>query len=138
MIFRDDITTRRIYKFEKEYFRGEPLMPMKYLQELAQKIWDSEGREDPMPRVVSGSGTKYNGRYYSYFDEGRVELARSERKRTVLIHEMVHALGYDNHNDDFTCKYFELLEQFAGCSRRDLLYIGIEYKLVEEPEADIW
>ena len=138
MVFRDDITTRRIYKFEKEYFRGEPSMPMKYLQELAQKIWDSEGKEEPLPRVVSGKGTKYNGRYYSYFDGEKVELARSERKRTVLIHEMVHALGYDDHDSEFACKYFELLEQFAGCSRRDLLYIGIEYKLVEEPEADIW
>jgi hypothetical protein len=138
MIFREDITTRRIYKFEKEYFRGEPLMPMKTLQALAQKIWEWEGKEEPLPRVVSGKGTKYNGRYYSYFDGEKIELARSERNKVVLIHEMVHALGYDDHDADFTMKYFELLEQFGICSHRDLLYIGIEYKLVEEPDADIW
>jgi hypothetical protein len=138
MIFREDINTRKIYKFEREYFWGEPSLPMKMLQDLANRIWESEGKEEPLPRVVSGKGTKYSGRYFSYFDGEKIELARSERKRTVLIHEMVHALGYDKHDDGFACKYFELLEQFAGCSRRELLYIGIEYKLVEEPEADIW
>ena len=138
MIFREDITTRRLYKFEKEYFWGEPCLPMKYLQELAQKIWESEGKEEPLPRVVSGKGTKYSGRYFSYFYGEKIELARSERKKFVLIHEMVHALGYDKHDSEFACKYFELLDQFGICSRRDLLYIGIEYKLVEEPEADIW
>ncbi len=138
MVFREDITTRRLYKFEKEYFWGEPSMPMKVLKELAAKIWESEGKEEPLPRVVSGKGTKYSGRYFSYFDGDKIELARSERKKFVLIHEMVHALGYDKHDSEFTCKYFELLDQFGICSRRDLLYIGIEYKLVEEPEADIW
>lgn len=146
MVFRNDITTRRIYKFEKEYFRGEPSMPMKVLRDLAKKIWEEEGfagkyfgdKVKPLPRVVSGKGTKYNGRYYSYFDGDKIVLARSERNKVVLIHEMVHALGYDNHDADFTMKYFELLEQFGICSRRDLLYIGIEYKLVEEPDADIW
>lgn len=138
MVFRNDITTRRIYKFEKEYFRGEPSMPMEVLKDLAKKIWEWEYKEEPLPRVVSGKGTKYNGRYYSYFDGEKIVLARSERNKVVLIHEMVHALGYDNHDADFTMKYFELLEQFGICSRRDLLYLGIEYKLVEEPEADIW
>lgn len=146
MVFRKDINTRRLYKFEREYFRGEPELPMRVLQTLAKKIWEEEGHAGkylfdevkPLPLVVSGRGTKYNGRYYSFYDGKRIEIARTERKKYVLIHEMVHALGYDEHDCRFTKKYFDLLETFGICSRKELLYIGIEYGLVEEPDADIW
>ena len=146
MIIREDANTRRLYKLEREYFRGEPELPMKTLQDLAYKIWEEEGytgkyygtKAKPIPPVVSGKGTKYNGRYYSYFDGQKIELARTERKKYVLIHEMVHALGYDKHDRKFVEKYFDLLETFGVCDHRELLYIGIEYNLVEEPEADIW
>lgn len=140
------LDTRRLYKFEKEWFRGEPNLPMKALQELANDIWKEAGytghyygdKVKPMPAVVAGKGTKYNGRYYSYCDGERVELARSERKKFVLIHEMVHALGYDDHDEDFVDKYFELLDYYKVCDRRTLLQIGVEYGLREEPDADIW
>lgn len=140
------LDTRRLYKFEKEWFRGEPNLPMKVLQELAHDIWKEAGhtgyylgdKVKPMPAVVAGKGTKYNGRYYSYCDGKRVELARNERKKFVLIHEMVHALGYDDHDEDFVDKYFELLDHYKVCDRRTLLTIGINYGLREEPDADIW
>ncbi len=140
------LDTRRLYKFEKEWFRGEPNLPMKALQELANDIWKEAGytghyygsKVKRMPAVVAGKGTKYNGRYYSYCDGERVELARSERKKFVLIHEMVHALGYDHHDEEFVDKYFELLDHYKVCDRRTLLQIGVEYGLCEEPEADIW
>ena len=140
------LDTRRLYKFEKEWFRGEPNLSIKVLQELAYDIWKEAGytghyhgdEVKPMPTVVAGKGTKYNGRYYSYCDGERVELARSERKKFVLIHEMVHALGYDDHDEDFVDKYFELLDHYKVCDRRTLLQIGVEYGIREEPEADIW
>lgn len=140
------LDTRRLYKFEKEWFRGEPNLPMKALQELAYDIWKEAGytgyyhgdKVRPMPTVVAGKGTKYNGRYYSYCDGERVELARNERKKFVLIHEMVHALGYGDHDEAFVDKYFELLDHYKVCDRRTLLQVGIEYGIREEPEADIW
>ena len=140
------LDTRRLYKFEKEWFRGEPNLPMKALQELAYDIWKEAGytgyyhgdKVKPMPAVVAGKGTKYNGRYYSYCDGERVELARNERKKFVLIHEMVHALGYGDHDEAFVDKYFELLDHYKVCDRRTLLQVGIEYGIREEPEADIW
>ena len=140
------LDTRRLYKFEKEWFRGEPNLRMKVLQDLAYDIWKEAGytghyyfdKVRPMPTVVAGKGTKYNGRYYSYCDGERVELARSERKKFVLIHEMVHALGYDDHDEDFVDKYFELLDHYKVCDRRTLLQIGVEYGIREEPDADIW
>ena len=140
------LDTRRLYKFEKEWFRGEPNLPMKVLQELAYDIWKEAGhagyyygdKVKPLPAVVAGNGTRYNGRYYSYCDGERVELARSERKKFVLIHEMVHALGYDDHDEAFVEKYFELLDHYKVCSRRTLTQIGVEYGLCEEPDADIW
>ena len=140
------LDTRRLYKFEKEWFRGEPNLPIKALQELAYDIWKEAGytgyyhgdKVRPMPTVVAGKGTKYNGRYYSYCDGERVELARNERKKFVLIHEMVHALGYGDHDEAFVDKYFELLDHYKVCDRRTLLQVGIEYGIREEPEADIW
>lgn len=140
------LDTRRLYKFEKEWFRGEPNLPMKALQELAYDIWKEAGytgyyhgdKVRPMPTVVAGKGTRYNGRYYSYCDGERVELARNERKKFVLIHEMVHALGYGDHDEAFVDKYFELLDHYKVCDRRTLLQVGIEYGIREEPDADIW
>lgn len=138
--------TRRLYKFEAEWFRGEPSLPMNVLQELAHDIWKEAGhtghyhgdKVKPMPAVVAGKGTKYNGRYYSYCDGERIVLARNERKKFVLIHEMVHALGYDDHDEEFVDKYFELLDYYKVCSMRDLLYAGIQYGLRQEPDADVW
>ena len=140
------LDTRRLYKFEKEWLGGEPNLPMKTLQELAYDIWKEAGytgyyhgdKVRPMPTVVAGKGTRYNGRYYSYCDGERVELARGERKKFVLIHEMVHALGYGDHDEDFVDKYFELLDYYKVCDRRTLIMIGMEYGLREEPDADIW
>lgn len=137
------LDTRRLYKFEKEWFRGEPNLPINKLQDLAYDIWCYTGpypfyKAKPLPAVVAGNGTKYNGRYYSYYDGERVVLARNERKKFVLIHEMVHALGYDDHDEEFVDKYFELLDYYNVCDRRTLTQIGVEYGLCEEPEADIW
>ena len=140
------LDTRRLYKFEKEWFRGEPNLPIKVLQELAYDIWKEAGytgyyhgdKVRPMPTVVAGKGTRYNGRYYSYCDGERVELARGERKKFVLIHEMVHALGYGDHDEDFVDKYFELLDYYKVSSSRELREIGVTYGLLEEPDADIW
>ena len=140
------LDTRRLYKFEKEWFRGEPNLPIKALQELAYDIWKEAGytgyyhgdKVRPMPTVVAGKGTRYNGRYYSYCDGERVELARGERKKFVLIQEMVHALGYGDHDEDLADKSFELLDYYKVCDRRTLIMIGMEYGLREEPDADIW
>lgn len=141
MQFRKDITTRRIYKFESDYFRGQPTLPMGELSELAKKVWRRESGSDKPPRkygfpnVVAGPGTKYNGRYYSYFDGEKIQLARNERKKFVLIHEMVHALGYDEHDRKFMQKYFELLVAYKVCTRRELLRAGLKFKLVQAPRA---
>lgn len=133
--------TRRLYKFEKEWFRGEADVSMKTLQDLAKAIWKEElpwNSNKPIPKVVAGKGTKYNGRYYSYYDGERIVIARSERKKFVLVHEMVHALGHDDHDEDFVEQYFDLLHNYKVCDRRALRTIGISYGICEEPNADIW
>lgn len=140
MTFNKNVSTRHLYRFEREYFWGEILQPIEYLRTLAKKIWTEEGRAgkylfdtvEPMPSIVAGKGTRYNGRYYSYYDGERIELARSERKVSVLIHEMVHALGYDKHDQAFVEKYFQLLEDFGRCDREYLLAAGAMYGIVTE------
>ena len=37
------LDTRRLYKFEKEWFRGEPNHQMKVLREIARDIWKEAG-----------------------------------------------------------------------------------------------
>ena len=122
---------------------------MNRLQDLAYDIWcyagphfhnflDKTKPAKPIPAVVAGKGTRYNGRYYSYYDGERIVLARNERKKFVLIHEMVHALGYDDHDEAFVEKYFELLDYYNVCDSRTLTQIGVQYGLCEEPDADIW
>jgi hypothetical protein len=77
---------------------------------LASKIWqDAASPSKKLPQIVAGRGDRYNGRFYSYFDGDRIVLARNERKTFVLIHELVHAMGSDYHDDKFVDKYFEML-----------------------------
>ncbi len=54
----------------------------------------------------------YNGRLYSYFDGSRIVLARNERKVFVVIHELVHAMGKDYHDEKFIDRYFDLLVSY--------------------------
>lgn len=129
--------TRRLYRFEAEWFYGQPLLPMKDLQKVAQKIWKEAGRSGhylfdkvmPMPAVIAGKGTRYNGRYYSYYDpdSNKIVLARNERKMFVLIHEMVHALGFNDHDEKFVDKYFDLLDHYKVSSRECLEVVSESY-----------
>lgn len=102
------VDTRRLYRFEEEELRGRPLLPISLLRRLARRIWKKSARRK-MPQVVAGRGDLYNGRLYSYYDGDRIVLARNERRKFVLIHEIVHALGNDNHDKCFVKKYHSLL-----------------------------
>jgi hypothetical protein len=80
---------------------------------LARSIWKLSAPDGkPLPKIVAGRGDRYNGRLYSYYDGEKIVLARNERKKFVLIHELVHALGFGYHNSRFVEKYFELLVRF--------------------------
>jgi len=130
--------TRRVYLFEAQYFHGHPLsrnMPMAKLRRIAMKIWhdlfSTSGRDYyPLPNIRAGRGVKYNGSLYSYYEKYYgIVLARNQRNIVILIHELTHALGYDDHDKAFVNQYFKLLRKFTDIDSRSLNRARIKYKI---------
>ena len=125
------LDTKRVYRFEGLYFRGHRLnrdLPIKKLRQIAYKTWPSY-LKSTFPKIKTGTGTKYNGRYYSYFQEGvGIILSRNQRNVLTLLHELTHALGHGEHDHKFVNKYFKLLSKF-GMEKSKLKALRKSYKL---------
>lgn len=126
--------TRRLYKFESEFFRGNFLnrpRSIVVLRLLAAKIWRAHSiRGQVMPRIVCGRGVLYNGSLYSYYQEDdKIVLARNQRTIPILLHELVHALGYDDHDRMFVDAYFRLLREYASLTWWEVMRARIKYKI---------
>lgn len=128
---KKSIETRRLYKFEEIFlnsglaeYANEP-RDTKFLRAFAKKIWAKHGRKNlPMPRIRINRRSSYS--WCSGFSE--IELAIAANTRTgaphntieVLIHELVHAIGYRTHGKSFVKKYVELLVEYAGLNEGEL------------------
>lgn len=113
--FHKAIETRRIYKFEGECFHGSYYSKqrrIKYLRSEAIYIWRKMKFKEEMPKLTAGKGVLNNGFWYSYYsiDDGIV-LSRSQRNIITLVHEIVHHLGYDEHDHKFLKQYFNILKR---------------------------
>jgi len=87
-----------------------------------------------IPEIRFGKGiyhTQARGKnfYYSWCDRQTIELAPTQRDMITLIHEMVHALGYDYHDSRFVGKYIYLLKKYAGISKKELILGMKEYSV---------
>lgn len=72
----------------------------------------------------------YNGSLYSYYQRyDGIMLARNQRNIVVLIHELTHALGYDDHDSAFVNQYCKLLRLFTNIDTESLRMARIEYKI---------
>lgn len=109
------VDTRKVYRFEQEIERGARRLPMRDLRALARRIWrENTGRRDRCPAVVAGRGLQFHGRLVSYcLGRSRVVLARNQRTRITLIHEVVHALGPETHGDRFQRRYADLIARYG-------------------------
>lgn len=105
--------TRRVYTWEATTFRGSREMSMPTLRRLARRVWSDLGVRRPLPKIVAGRGTPYHGRLYSYYDDTQIVLARNERRAFVLLHELTHALGHDDHDVRFYVQYVALLHRYV-------------------------
>jgi hypothetical protein len=139
--YREMVNTRRLYKFEGDFFY---LPAYRYLtiqinvttiRNIAKLIWynESDGRY-LIPEVRFGKGLYHNTTrgqkyYYSWCDRQTIELAPTQRDLMTLIHEMVHALGYDYHDSRFVGKYIELLHKYGGVPKKPLIMGMQEYKV---------
>lgn len=139
--YREMVNTRRLYKFEGDFFY---LPAYRYLtiqinlstaRNIAKLIWykESDGRF-LIPEIRYGKGL-YHGTargekyYYSWCDRQTIELAPTQRDLMTLIHEMVHALGYDYHDSRFVGKYIQLLHKYGGVPKKPLIMGMKEYKV---------
>ena len=88
------------------------------LRRTLRRVWNDYGNVRPVPRLDFGPGTPAGNTVASFCDWGdnrRIELVEGERTLAVLIHEVVHALGYGTHGKRFVNKYIEILSRYAKC-----------------------
>lgn len=139
--YREMVNTRRLYKFEGDFFH---LPAYRYLtiqisldtaKNIAKVIWHNEGDgKFLIPEIRYGKGL-YHGTargekyYYSWCDRQTIELAPTQRDMMTLIHEIVHAMGYDYHDTKFVGKYIELLHKYGGVPKKPLIMGMQEYKV---------
>ena len=109
--------TRQVYAWEMQTFRGAPRVSIHTLRRLARRVWTDLHVRTPLPEIVAGRGTPYHGRLYSYYDGTRIVLARNERQAFVLLHELTHALGHEDHDASFRRQYRRLLRQYLHSQR---------------------
>ncbi len=111
--------TRLLYSFEVARLRDRELLKIRSigaLRRFAARVWELEKpkRPGPTPEIMAGTGTKQSGRYLSYCQGHRIVLARHERNRLVLLHELIHAVGFTTHGVGFRKRYFKVLHRFGG------------------------
>lgn len=114
------VQTRRLYKMEEEFYTYRPFssitrqLTLPTLKKLAKKIWSEERPSYKIPTIRFGKGTIHVGRYYSWCDGEVIELAPTQQDKLTLIHELVHAMGYDYHDERFSKRYKQLLKKYTS------------------------
>lgn len=109
------IDTRRVYRLESEMYYDRRFShitkqrSLQYLTSLAKKIWKKEGYKHQMPVIRFGKGFQN----YSWCDGETIELVRTQRDELTLIHELVHAIGYDDHDKNFAARELILLDKYT-------------------------
>ena len=98
--------TRKVYRLGAD-LAGTRLRILT-LRSLARQVWRELARVDPAPAVVSWPGSA------SWYDPAkhRIELARNHQTRVMLLHELTHALGHDDHGRRFQSCFADLLARY--------------------------
>lgn len=103
--------TRRLYAWESEFVIPVRQQSMRALRAWARKVWEDMAHPRyGCPVIVAGNGHRQNGRWMSYCEgRSRIVLARQDRNRRILAHELAHALGPETHGIRFQERYAEIL-----------------------------
>jgi Zn-dependent peptidase ImmA (M78 family) len=96
---------------------------MRELQRLGLIVWLSHQGMLPMPKIIAHRGIRYLGKRFSYYDPNThtIALARNQRNTLTLMHELVHAMGCENHDSEFVDLYANLLKSFTKIDSDKLL-----------------
>ena len=117
------VKTRNLYNFEEIYFRKTRLsknLSMGSLRKYAKRVWNVFGKNKQFPKIISSRGDLYCGRYMSYYFKNDICLARNQRDIITLVHELTHALGFDNHGKLFVDMEFKILEEIFNMNRGEI------------------
>jgi len=128
------VDTRRLYHFEAHYFRATAasrILPMGALRLLAARIWREFGGGKPMPKIVAGKGTPHGGAWFSYSQGDYIQLSRNQRNMLVLIHELIHSMGYDEHDRAFVKIYLRILIRYLRLDKDKILTAAKKYRILE-------
>lgn len=129
---RQMVETRRLYRFELVFMRPRvapagSLLPRDeaWLQALAAQVWEKHGRRNVgVPNVRLRADIDWSWCIgYSLIELSTSGKARGGWKHNcveVLLHELVHAIGYRTHGRGFVRKYVELLVEYAGYEEGEL------------------
>jgi hypothetical protein len=132
--------TRRLYRFETECEILKPLRQRQSLDSLrheAKKIWKTTffRQTHDIPELRFGPGTKHGTEMVSFYHwyDNYSEFAPGERNYLVLSHELVHAKGYEYHNQGFVAEYFKVLDHHFDIDLKELSYQAEVYDLPYQP-----
>jgi hypothetical protein len=84
---------------------------------MLNRIWKQHGKRKPRPRLVL---TKIAPSMYIYPDH-LIRIYHGQMGHWFLIHEIVHALGYWEHDARFNRKCISLTAQYARMEEEPLL-----------------
>jgi hypothetical protein len=109
------VDTKRVYGLETDMYFDKRFefitrqRSLDYLKRYARRIWKGEKYTKPLPLIRFGKGMQK----YSWCDGEVLELAPTQRDILTLIHELVHAIGYDDHDKNFAAKELVLLANYT-------------------------
>lgn len=118
-----DFQRARVYRWEALHVfphAGDALTldACRALVEQAYR-WREAPGADPSwapPRVTDG-----RGRRHACGSREVIKLPRWARTRAIVLHECAHGMADDGHGPKFVTVYIDLLEEFAGLNRRNLM-----------------
>lgn len=114
--YKQMIDTRRVYQLETDMYYDRRFTyitkqrSLGYLVKYAKKIWKAEKIKKQIPLIRFGKGLQK----YSWCDGEILELAPTQRDILTLVHELVHAIGYDDHDKKFAAKELVLLAKYTS------------------------
>jgi hypothetical protein len=109
------VDTRRVYALETDMYYDDRFefitrqRSLDYLKRYARRIWKGEKYKKPLPLIRFGKGYQR----YSWCDGDTLELVKTQQDILTLVHELVHAIGYDDHDKNFAAKELILLAKYT-------------------------
>jgi len=112
------VDTRRQYAFEDKVLSGIPSinkqLAQSTLQRLINRVCKTIAYEYQPPVVVFGPGVRHGKQMLSWCNGPIIELAPGQRDKLTIYHELAHAIGHEDHDDEFRSCLFGLLYLFEG------------------------